>query len=168
MKKQILRKVCGDGMGKNDLALLKITRVGKGTTEAERLLQFVEDFSWEEVKAHVTRMLRDWDFSDWETPFAAWIDDNIVGMTTIRKTDYYPLPDICPWISCIFVTEEYRRNRISGKLIDFANAYAAEIGFCKTYIPSNHIGLYEKYGYRYLEDITNYGNGIDRLYVKEL
>ena len=41
-------------------------------------------------------------------------------------------------------------------------------GFTRTYIPSEHIGLYEKYGYRYLKDIVNFGNGTDRLYVKEL
>ena len=28
--------------------------------------------------------------------------------------------------------------------------------------------LYEKYGYRCLKDIVNYGGGTDRLYVKEL
>ena len=89
-------------------------------------------------------------------------------MATIRKTDYYPLPEICPWISTVFVTEEYRGGRISEKLIDFANGYAKSLGFDKTYIPSEHSGLYEKYGYRRVGDIVNYGNGIDRLYVKDL
>lgn len=84
------------------------------------------------------------------------------------KTDYYPLPEIYPWVSSIFVTEDYRGCRISEKLIDFANEYAKEHGFAKTYIPSEHNGLYEKFGYSYLKDIINYGNGIDRLYVKEL
>ena len=50
----------------------------------------------------------------------------------------------------------------------FANVYAKECGFDRTYIPSEHVGLYEKYGYHYLKDIVNYGNGIDRLYVKQL
>lgn len=68
----------------------------------------------------------------------------------------------------MFVTEEYRGHRISEKLIDFANAYAMENGFNRTYIPSEHIGLYEKYGYHYVKDIVNFGNGTDRLYVKEL
>jgi len=53
-------------------------------------------------------------------------------------------------------------------LIDYANDYARELGFDKTYIPSEHIGLYEKYGYRYLKDIVNYGGDTDRLYVKEI
>ena len=71
-------------------------------------------------------------------------------------------------MSSLFVTEEYRGPRISQMLIDYANGYARELGFDKTYIPSEHIGLYEKYGYRYLKDIVNYGGGTDRLYVKEL
>jgi len=45
---------------------------------------------------------------------------------------------------------------------------AKENGFDRTYIPSEHVGLYEKYGYYYLKDIVNYGNGKDRLYVKEI
>ena len=42
------------------------------------------------------------------------------------------------------------------------------MGFIKTYISTEHVGLYEKYGYTYVKDIVNYGNGVDCLYVKEL
>lgn len=148
--------------------VLEIKKVDKNTDLADRLINFVENFSWEEVKEHMLRILREWDFTDWETPFAATVNGQIVGMATVMKTDYYPLPEIYPWISSVFVAEDYRGRRISEKLIDFANEYAKEQGFAKTYIPSEHVGLYEKFGYRYLKDITNYGNGTDRLYVKEL
>lgn len=148
--------------------VLEIKKVDKNTDLADRLINFVENFSWEEVKEHMLRILREWDFTDWETPFAATVNGQIVGMATVMKTDYYPLPEIYPWISSVFVSEDYRGRRISEKLIDFANEYAKEQGFAKTYIPSEHVGLYEKFGYRYLKDITNYGNGTDRLYVKEL
>ena len=147
---------------------LEIRKVDKDTDLAEKLIRFVEHFSWEDIKERMLWMLRTWVFTDWESAFAAIIDDKIVGMATIMKTDYYPLPEIYPWISSVFVAEDYRGHRISEKLIDFANAYAKENGFDRTYIPSEHIGLYEKYGYCYLKDIVNYGNGIDRLYVKEL
>ena len=100
--------------------------------------------------------------------FAAVAEGQIIGMASLLKTDYYPLPEIYPWVSSIFVTEEWRGMRISQMLIDYANDYARELGFDKTYIPSEHIGLYEKYGYRYLKDIVNYGGDTDRLYVKEL
>ncbi|MGN0535615.1 MAG: GNAT family N-acetyltransferase, partial [Eubacterium sp.] len=138
------------------------------TDLADKLICFVENFSWEDVKDHMLGVLREWAFTDWETVFVAIADDRIVGMTSIMKTDYYPLPEIYPWISSVFVTEDYRGYRISEKLIDFANKYAREIGFERTYIPTEFIGLYEKYGYCYIKDIMNYGNGIDRLYAKEL
>ena len=63
---------------------------------------------------------------------------------------------------------EAKKSEFIKDIISFANAYAKECGFDRTYIPSEHVGLYEKYGYQYLKDIVNYGNGIDRLYVKQL
>lgn len=95
-------------------------------------------------------------------------DGTIVGMASFMKTDYYPLPEIYPWISTTFVSEEYRRHRISQRLIDFANDYAKACGFEVTYIPSEHVRLYEKFGYSYVKDIVNYGNGVDRLYFKRI
>ncbi len=155
------------GLNENKLQI-EIKKVDKNTELANQLIQYVENFSWDEVKEHVLWMLHTWNFTDWETMFVAIADDKIVGITSLLKTDYYPLPEIYPWVSCVFVSEDYRGHRISNKLIDFANEYARNIGFDKTYIPSEHIGLYEKYGYHYLKNITNYGNGIDRLYVKEI
>lgn len=147
---------------------LVIKKVEKDTELADKLVDFIRNFSWEEVKEHALRMISNWSFTDWEAEFVAMVDDQIIGTVSIMKTDYYPLPEIYPWISSVFVTEEYRGQRISEKLIDFANEYAKSIGFDRTYIPSEHSGLYEKYGYRYVKDIVNYGNGTDRLYVKEL
>ena len=146
----------------------EIRKVDKDTSLARQLIEFVEHFSWEEVKEHTLQNLRNWVFTDWETMFVALVDGKIVGMGSIAKTDYYPLPEIFPWVSCLFVSEDYRGRRISQKLIDHANSYAKALGFERTYIPSEHVGLYEKYGYTYLKDIVNYGGGVDRLYVKEL
>ena len=154
-------------MTENSL-FITIEKVDKGTKTAAALLEFVKSFSWEEVKEHTVRVIKDWEFEEWETPFVAMTDGRIIGMVTLMKTDYYPLPEIYPWVSTLFVSEEYRGNRISKRLIDFANEYANSLGFDTTYIPSEHTGLYEKYGYSYLKDITNYGGGTDRLYAKEI
>ena len=146
----------------------EIRKVDKDTPLARQLIEFVEHFSWEEVKEHTLQNLNNWVFTDWETMFVARMDGKIVGMASLFKTDYYPLPEIYPWVSSLFVTEAYRGQRISQKLVDYANDYAKSLGFERTYIPSEHVGLYEKYGYTYLKDIVNYGGGVDRLYVKEL
>ena len=147
---------------------LMILKADRGTELAGRLLGFVENCSWEETREHIAGMLRDWVFTDWETMFAAVLNGKIVGMASVLKTDYYPLPEVYPWVSCIFVEEAYRGRKISGKLIEAANRYLKQQGFDRSYIPTEFTGLYERYGYCYLRDIVNYGGGTDRLYVKEL
>ena len=147
---------------------LCIRKVDRGTELADRLLEFAENCSWTDAKEHIAGMIRDWEFTGWETMFAAVADGKIVGMASALKTDYYPLPEIFPWVSCIFVSEEYRGRKISGELIAAANRYLMQQGFDRSYIPTEYTGLYEHYGYRYVRDIVNYGGGTDRLYAKEL
>lgn len=147
---------------------LMVVKVEKNTAFAQEFLHFVENCSWTEVRDHIAGLIRNWEFTDWETMFAAVIDGKIVGMTSLLKTDYYPLPEIFPWVSCVFVEKEYRGNHFSEKLITAANDYAKTLGFEKTYIPTEFSGFYEKYGYSYVKDIVNYGGGTDRLYVKTL
>ena len=155
-------------MKNNVFDLVNIKKVEKDSLLKNKLLEFIKNFSWEEVKEHTYRVVKNWEFVDWETPFVALYDNQIVGMATIMKSDYYPLTNIFPWVSTIFVTEDYRGCKISKKLVDFANNYAKQLGFKKSYIPTDIVGFYEKYGYTYIKDIVNYGNEIDRLYVKDL
>ena len=153
-------------------AIIRIEKVDRDTELAEELLRLVENCSWEEAKEHIASLIREWRFTDWETMFAAirvsGTEREVIGMASALKTDYYPLPDIFPWVSCLFVTEAYRGRQISGALIDYANHYLREQGFSRSYIPTEFTGLYEHYGYRFLREIVNYGGDTDRLYVKEL
>ncbi|MCR5799618.1 MAG: GNAT family N-acetyltransferase [Lachnospiraceae bacterium] len=147
---------------------MRIQKVDKGTNLADELLTFIENCSWNEVKEHMADLVRNWKFTDWETMFVAKADGKIVGMTSVMKEDYYPRPELMPWISSVFVSENYRGLRVSGKLIDYANEYLRGLGFTQSYIPSEHVGLYERYGYHYINDIVNYGGGTDHLFAKEL
>ena len=52
-------------------AIITIQKVDKGTEAAAALLKFVKGFSWEEVKEHTVRVIENWEFEEWETPFAA-------------------------------------------------------------------------------------------------
>ena len=165
---RLMQGTTKDAAGRKAAEDVAIVKVDKGTPLAAEFLHFVENCSWTEVRDHIAGLVRNWEFTDWETMFAAVKDGKIVGMASLLKTDYYPLPDIYPWVSCVFVEKEFRGDRISGKLIDAANRYAKEQGFTKTYIPTEYTGLYEQYGYTYVKDIVNYGGGTDRLYVKEL
>ena len=147
---------------------MKIRKVDRDTELAEKLLTFVENCSWIEVRDHTAETIRRSTFTDWETMLAAVEDGKIVGMAAVLKEDYYPLKHIFPWVSCIFVTEEARRRGICGKLIDHANAYLKEQGFERSYIPSPLSGVYERYGYTRIGDIVNYNGDTDGLFEKTL
>jgi len=55
-----------------------------------------------------------------------------------------------PWIGCVFTYPEYRGNRLSEKLIYLAEEYAIkEFNAEYTFISTDHIGLYEKFGYEF-------------------
>lgn len=147
---------------------VEIVQVQKDAPLAAELVRFIENCSWAEAKDHIAALLRNWDFADSEAVFAAVADGRPVGMTALLNTDYYPLPDVFPWVTCVFVTETHRGKGISGQMIVQANAYAKSLGYHKTHIASSFFGLYERFGYRYLHDIVNYGGGTDHLFVKAL
>ena len=69
-----------------------------------------------------------------------------------------------------FAAKAYRGYRISEKLIYFANGYAEKCGFLRTYIPSKHIGLYEKFGWVFVCEVDTFKkeNRIERLYKLRL
>ena len=89
-------------------------------------------------------------------------------MTALMQSDYYPLPELFPWVTCVFVTEGCRGRGISGRMIAAAGAYARTLGCEKVCLASHFFGLYERYGFQYLRDIVNYGGDTDHLFVKAL
>ncbi|WP_216625612.1 GNAT family N-acetyltransferase [Paenibacillus planticolens] len=82
-----------------------------------------------------------------ERVFAALDADHIAGYCTLAKNDCIPDVSYTPYIGFLFVGEQYRGNRLSEKLILSAVAYAKELGFDKVYLVSDHVNLYEKYGF---------------------
>ena len=89
----------------------------------------------------------------------------VLGQILIDKTKLTPARILVGFVCAGVVLGAFG---VYEKLIDFANDYAKGIGFDRTYIPSEHMGLYEKYGYSYIKDIINYSGDTDHLYAKKL
>ena len=132
-----------------------------------RLADYAQSCSWI-AGPHLAGMLRENRFSDWEAVFAALDGERIAGFCTFLKTDYYPENRYWPWISSIFVDEQYRGRRISGLMIEKAIEYAKEQGFDKVYIPSDMTGFYEKYGFELIDRLVNYGGDEDNVFMKRI
>lgn len=131
------------------------------------LLNYSKNCSWI-VGKHLASLMEENAFTEWESVFAAVLEDKIVGFCTFRKYDYYPENRYSLWISSIFVNKAYRGCRISEKMIETVIAYAKEQGFSKVCIPSDMIGLYEKYGFEKIDELQNYDGDIDNIFAKEI
>ena len=146
---------------------MNISRIEKNSKRWGELIHFAKSCSWIAGK-HLASMMEKDAFTEWESVFAAVTEDKIVGFCTFLKTDYYPENRYSPWISSIFVDEAYRGNGICGEMIEAVIAYAKKQGFSKAFIPSDRIGLYEKYGFEKIDVLQNYSGDIDNVFAKEI
>lgn len=68
----------------------------------------------------------------------------------------------------MFVGEKFRGNRLSQKLIVNAMAYAKELGFEKIYLVSDHVNLYEKYGFSVIDKKIAPWGAEEKIYLQIL
>ncbi|MBP3922369.1 MAG: GNAT family N-acetyltransferase [Ruminiclostridium sp.] len=90
----------------------------------------------------------------------------IASFCTLTQRDCIKDDTLFPWIGFVFTAPEYRGNRYSGQLIEFVCNKAKEQGYKKVYIATDHIGLYEKYGFTYIESRTDIYGEEARIYYR--
>lgn len=94
--------------------------------------------------------------------------DKLVSFVTFARNDCIDDKSLYPWIGFVFTFPEYRGHRYVGRLIERCEDIARKHNVKNIYICTDHIGLYEKYGYSYLENrIDIYGDD-SRIYVKKI
>lgn len=144
-----------------------IRRVSPNAPLWQQLTDYARHCGWI-AGPHLADMLQENRFADWEAVFAAVRDDRIIGFCTFLEKDYYPENRYWPWISSIFVDEACRGQGLCGRLIEAASAYARHCGFERVYIPSDITGLYERYGFRQIDELVNYGGDVDQVFTREI
>ncbi len=95
-------------------------------------------------------------------------EENVVAFCTLTRKDCIDDDSLFPWIGFVFTSQEYRGQRYSGVVIDYACNKAKEQGFDKVYLATDHIGLYEKYGFSYIESRMDVYNEMSRIYCRKL
>lgn len=94
--------------------------------------------------------------------------DKLVSFATLTKRDCIDDDSLYPWIGFVFTSPEYRGHRYSGQLIEEACRLAQAQGHRQVYIATDHIGLYEKYGFSYIETRIDVYNEESRIYCKAI
>ena len=94
--------------------------------------------------------------------------ENIVSFATLTGQDSVRDESLTPWIGFVYTAPEYRGHRRSGELLRHIEGVAAAKSYERLYLSTDHVGLYEKYGYTYLENRPDYWGGDTRVLCKDL
>ena len=78
--------------------------------------------------------------------------ENLVSFATFSGQDSIWDESLTPWIGFVYTVPAYRGHHYAGQVLAYAEAQAASRGYNKIYIATDHVGLYEKYGYSYQEN----------------
>lgn len=94
--------------------------------------------------------------------------NRLVSFCTFAPLDDIQPTNLSPWIGFVYTFPEYRGHRYVGQLMEYAESLATVMGKEYTYISTGHTGLYEKYGYTFLEMQRALDGGNSRVYRKAL
>ena len=131
----------------------------------------IEECDWS-AAAFLRDLLNNGTFNDtlggWGQLLLLVDGDDLSSFGTITGQDAVRDETLTPWIGFVFTKPEHRGHRYAGLLLDHAEQEAAKLGYSKIYIATDHIGLYEKYGYAYQENRLDIWGDDMRVLYKDL
>lgn len=92
--------------------------------------------------------------------------ENIIGSFGLITNDFVSRQDLWPWLCALYVESSQRGRGLGGRLLAHGRREAARLGFESLYLVTDHVGYYERYGWRYIGQ--GYGpSGESRIYETE-
>lgn len=95
-------------------------------------------------------------------------DGNIIGGLGVIENDFHDRVDLAPNVCAVYVEREFRCRGIAGEMLDFVCRDMHKKGISTLYLVTDHIGFYERYGWRFLCMVQGDGEDhLTRLYIHE-
>lgn len=95
-------------------------------------------------------------------------DGMLIGCAGLITNDFISRMDLYPWLCAVYIDEAHRGKRLSLMLIERAMADARSAGFQQLYLSTDHIGLYERFGFSYIGDGHHPWEASSRIYQRAL
>lgn len=94
--------------------------------------------------------------------------ETLVSFATLTEQDCIADKSMTPWIGFVHTAPAWRGARKAGLLLKYICDEAAKQGMTQVYIATDHVGVYEKYGFIYLENRVDIYGEDSRIYAKYL
>ena len=92
-------------------------------------------------------------------------EENVVSFATYANQDCVDDKSLFPWIGFVYTDEAYRGKRYSQKVIEYIKTLAKKDNYSLIYLATDHVGLYEKYGFVYMESRIDIYDEESRIYT---
>lgn len=92
-------------------------------------------------------------------------EDELISFCTYAEKDDIQTT-LTPWVGFVYTFPEYRGHRYAGKLLSEIEKLAKSENIHYIFISTNHIGLYEKYGYEFYQIMNDIYGELSRVYRK--
>ena len=92
--------------------------------------------------------------------------DELISYCTFAEKDDIQPTDLTPWVGFVYTFPEHRGHRYAGLLFEEVVRLAKEREVREVYLSTNHIGLYEKYGWEFFDVMEDMDGEPSRVYVK--
>lgn len=137
----------------------------------EELIQKIAVCDWSAAR-FLVQLLKEGTFyktlGGWGELYLLMDGEALVSFATFTGQDAVRDESLMPWIGFVFTVPAYRGHRYAGRVLAHAEAAAAARGYDKIYIGTDHVGLYEKYGYEYQENRIDCWGSDQRVLFKKL
>jgi len=84
----------------------------------------------------------------------------------VIENDFHNRKDLSPNICAVYTEEEYRNQGIAGNLLNMTVNDLGQKGINPVYLVTNHVGFYERYGWKFLCMVQGDGEPeMSRMYI---
>ena len=91
--------------------------------------------------------------------------DELISYCTYAERDDIQPTELTPWVGFVYTFPAHRGRRCAGLLFREVRRLAEAEHVSAVYLSTNHVGLYEKYGFEYLTQMTDIEGNPSRIYA---